>query len=215
MADTLDLTAAKEALESLLGSIAKGSREQSRTLADIHQARAQRQSAIADRLASTLGDQHARVRALRGSGEMSRRVAVELGRALSRAEGARDVQPGSLLLSGRVLDAAGGPLAGFTVRLSDRTAALRVPGSTVTDELGEFVLAVSPQGFDRNATDLALVVEDAQERIAGMSAAPLRVQPDVWQRVELTAATPQPPDEETTGRRTGADRRRSRRTQIR
>ncbi len=209
MAQNLDPEAAEEPLKTLLEQIAQASVDQMRKLADHQEARARRQGAVADRLAAKLGDQDKRVQALRRSGEAGRRLAADLGRAISRAEAARGGRPGSLLFSGRVTDAAGVPVAGATVRLSDRTGTLRIPGSAATDELGEFSLAIPPDAVDRTATDLSLVVEDAEARIAGMSPGPLRVEPDVWQRVELTAATPPRPADAGGGRRRGSDRRRT------
>lgn len=201
MADTLNPDAVPEMLKPLQRAIAEGSVDQMRTLAEHQQARAVRQAAIADRLAATLGEQHERVQAVRHAGESGRRIAVHFSRAISKIEAAGAARPGGLLFSGRVLDAAGNPQKGVTVRLSDRTGALKVPGAAVTDDLGEFTLAVAPESVGPDTTDLALVVEDAQQRIAGVSAGPLRVQPDVWQRIDLTAATPtRPPRDTRTGR---------------
>jgi hypothetical protein len=210
MADTLNPDSVTDTLKSLQRAIAEGSLDQTRTLVKHQQARARRQAVIADRLAATLGQEHDRVQSLRRAGESARQIAAHFSRVISRIEAARAVRPGSLLFSGRAIDAAGRPMAGAKIRLSDRAGTLRVPGEAMTDDRGEFTLAVPPDAFDTNAPDLALVVEDAQERIAGMSSGQLLVQPDVWQRVEITAATPpQPAGEAGAGRRRRTARRRS------
>ena len=208
MADTLNPDTAAAELKSLASLVAEGSLEQMRKLAEQQQARAKRQAAIADRLAAKLGEKHARVQALRRSGESGGRLAEQLGRAISRIEAARAVRPGSVLFSGRVTDAAGGAVARASVRLSDETGKLHVPGSAVTDERGEFTLAVPPDAFDRDAPGLTLVVEDKDTRIVGRLLTPLRLEPDVWQRVELTAATPVRPKKDTGGKPPRATARR-------
>ena len=209
MADTLNPDTAAAELKSLASLVAEGSLEQMRKLAKQQQAGAKRQAAIADRLAAKLGEKHARVQALRRSGESGGRLAEQLGRAISRIETASAARPGSVLFSGRVTDAAGAAVVRASVRLSDRTGKLHVAGSAVTDERGEFTLAVAPDTFDPKATDLILVVEDAEQRIAGMSPNPVRLEPNVWQRVDLTAAAPPRKVEETGGkpRRARAGRR--------
>jgi hypothetical protein len=210
MADTLNPDSVTDTLKSMQTTIAEGTIDQLRNLTKFQQERAGRQAAIADRLAAKLGDEHERVRALRQTGESARQFALHFRRAISRIEAARDVRPGSLLFSGRVLDAAGSPLPGTKVRLSDRTGTLKLAGSAMTNELGEFTLVVPPDQFDPNATDLAVVVEDDQGRIAGISTGPLRLQPDIWHRVELTAAAPPRPQPDAGGgRRRAPDRRRS------
>lgn len=213
MAETLNPDAVPDMLKSLRRPIAQGSVDQMRKLAEHQQARAVRQAAIAERLAAKLGDKHERVQAVRHAGERGRQIAAHFSRALSKIEAAGAARPGGLLFSGRVLDAAGNPQKGVTVRLSDRTGALEVPGAAVADDLGEFTLVVAPESVDIDAADLALVVEDAQKRIAGVSAGPLRVQPDVWQRIDLTAAKPaRPPRGTSAGRRRATKSRRPRKT---
>lgn len=209
MADTLNPEAVTDTLKALHTTVAKESVDHLRHFVELQQARAVHQAAIAERLAAKLGDQHARVRALRQTGESAHKFAEYFRRTISRIEAARDVRPGSLLFSGRVVDAAGSPLPATKVRLSDQTGTLKLPASAMTNELGEFTLVAPPDQFDPNATDLALVVEDDQGRIAGMSTGPLRLQPDVWHRVELTATTtPRPPDVGG-GRRRASVRRKS------
>ena len=210
MADTLNPDTAAAELKSLASLVGEGTIDQMRKLAEHQQAHAKRQAAIADRLAAKLGETHERVQVLRRSGESGGRLAEHLGRAISRIQSAGAARPGSLLFTGRVTDAAGAAVGGTRVRLSDRTGRLRVPGTAVTDERGEFRLAVPPDAFDRNAPDLTLVVEDKEKRIAGMLSTPLRLEPDLWQRVELTAATPPRPEEDAGGgRRRTTDRRKS------
>jgi hypothetical protein len=217
MASPLDPAAAADALKKFLADMAQATVQAMRNTAIEAGAHAHRQSAIADRLADTAGQDDARVVKLRETSESSRRLAQTLNRTASRLSTDGVPRPRGFTFTGRVTDATGAIVPGATVRLADPAGAIKVAGSAVTDESGQFTLVVPAKAVDPNAADLSLIVDDAGNAVANASRVPVEIKPGVLMRVDLIGRAPARPSGVATarrvpaggGRRKSADRRKN------
>jgi hypothetical protein len=101
--------------------------------------RVKRLAGVAARLQSTLGEDHPRVTALRDAASAAGRLRLALqadpGRVVKQTVAGAE----EWVVAGRVVDAAGKPLAGLTVRVTDRDGKLgKQLGEVRTDAQGSF-----------------------------------------------------------------------------
>ncbi len=183
MADDPIEAAAAQAFANLMRATSEGMATVLQAAAGDFDARARREAAIAERLTATLGDRADDVLQLRQSSDLSRSLAANL---LRQAKIATQPAPpaGSVIITGRAVDATGAVVAGATVRLSDRTGAARIGTPVVTDEFGEFTL-VAPGDAADPRTDLFVVTEGPDKRLVSPSPTPVRLDPNAAQVVEL------------------------------
>jgi hypothetical protein len=153
-------------------------------------ARAERDGAIAARLAKTLGESNEQVVRLRQSSALDRVLASNLVRHSKIAT--EPLPPaGSIVIRGRAVDANGAVVPGASVRLSDRAGTATIANPVVTDELGEFMLVVPGDAVDPSA-EVFLVIEDPEKRLASPEPTPVRLDPKAPQRVAVVFSRPSP-----------------------
>jgi 5-hydroxyisourate hydrolase-like protein (transthyretin family) len=156
---------AKVAMENFTAQASRSSAPALNVFAQLQQKRAQRIETATGSLENVLGVKHPQVAVLKknavSAGEFKAQFTVQAERVEKRPK----LRANEWMVYGRVIDAAGKPAAGLTVRVFDRDRKLDdLLGDTETDETGDFFSVYHARDFyekGENAPELYIMVEDA------------------------------------------------------
>jgi hypothetical protein len=155
---------AKSRMENFTAQTSRSSAPALNVFAQLQQKRAQRLEAAAGSLETVLGADHPQVLVLKqnavSAGDFNSYYTAQAARVEKRPK----LHENEWMVYGRVIDAAGNPAAGLTVRVFDRDRKLDdLLGITETDESGDFYVVYHTRDFfevGENAPELYLMVED-------------------------------------------------------
>jgi hypothetical protein len=155
---------AKSKLENFTAQASRSSAPALNVFAQLQQKRAQRFEAAAGSLEKVLGADHPQVVVLKQSAVSAGDFNTYYKAQAQRVEKRPKLHENEWIVYGRVIDAAGMPAAGLTVRVFDRDRKLDdLLGITETDESGDFFVVYHARDFfevGENAPELYVMVED-------------------------------------------------------
>jgi hypothetical protein len=146
--------------------------------ATVQDRRAQRLAKGEGRLAAKLGDDNARVEALRKARDRTTELRRELRDSAARAGKLREIKSYEWMVYGQVVDARGKPVPNLVVRVFDKDRKLDdALGHTTTDKFGDFQLVYHERAFPesaKGAPELYLRVEDVRGNVLYSTREPIR-----------------------------------------
>ena len=156
---------AKAAMENFTAQASRSSAPALNVFAQLQQKRAQRIEAAAGSLENVLGNKHPQVAVLKKNAVSAGEFKAQFNVQAERVEKRPKLRANEWMVYGRVIDAAGKPAAGLTVRVFDKDRKLDdLLGDTETDENGDFHSVYHARDFyekGENAPELYVLVEDA------------------------------------------------------
>jgi hypothetical protein len=155
---------ARSKLENFTAQASRSSAPALNVFAQLQQKRAQRLEAAAGSLEKVLGADHPQVVVLKQAVVSADEFNAYYKAQADRVEKRPKLHQNEWMVYGRVIDAAGKPAAGLTVRVFDRDRKLDdLLGITETDESGDFFVVYHARDFfevGENAPELYVMVED-------------------------------------------------------
>jgi hypothetical protein len=155
---------AKSKMENFTAQASRSSAPALNVFAQLQQKRAQRLEAAAGSLETVLGADHPQVLVLKQNAVSAGDFNTYYTAQAARVEKRPKLHENEWMVYGRVIDAAGNPAVGLTVRVFDRDRKLDdLLGITETDESGDFSVVYHARDFfevGENAPELYLMVED-------------------------------------------------------
>ncbi len=156
---------AKTALENFTAQASRSSAPALNLFAQLQQKRAQRMDAAATSLEKILGAKHPQVAILKQKTASAVEFNAQFKAQAERVDKRPRLRANEWMVYGRLLDAAGKPAAGLTVRVFDLDRKLDdLLGEAETDENGDFAVVYHARDFfepGENAPELYVMVLDA------------------------------------------------------
>ena len=154
----------KSKMDNFTAQASRSSAPALNVFAQVQQRRAQRLEAAAGSLETVLGSDHPQVLVLKQSAVSAGDFNAYYTAQAARVDKRPKLHENEWMVYGRVIDAAGNPAVGLTVRVFDRDRKLDdLLGITETDESGDFFVVYHARDFfevGENAPELYLMVED-------------------------------------------------------
>jgi len=176
----------------LLNSTSQGVNDLMKQYADEYAARADRLSAVRDRIQKSANPPADQLAALSEAITQADTLARNLKSIATRVAGKPAVGPEDLAATGRVVDASGAGIAKVSVRLTDQAGVLNVGQAVQTGPGGDFSLVFKPCEIPSPPPTLILAVEDAAGKRVGVSD-PVTLQPASPLYLEIGLTNPQAP----------------------